>query len=326
MSQEDKVQILVMLPVKEIHQKKLEQAAPGAQISYTKPEAITKEQVHNADIIIGNVPAQLIEGSAKLKWLQLNSAGTDGYLLSGILPAQAKLTNATGAYGLAISEYMMTTLLMMMKKMDRYYINQAQGIWKSEGQIASVYGAKILVVGMGDIGSEFAKRAYSFGAKIIGVTRTKKECPDYVDQMITSEEMDSMLGEVDVVVSSLPSSLATYHLFNQKRFHLMKKGCYFVNVGRGNAVDSEALYEALQTGQLAGAGVDVTDPEPLPKDHPLWYANNIIITPHISGFYHLPETFERVMNICVRNLENYMQGKELENQVDFETGYRKSKG
>ena len=325
MDQENKEQILVMLPVKDIHKRMLEQAAPNAEISYTKPDTITKQQVHDADIIIGNVPAKLIEGTTKLKWLQLNSAGTDGYLLSGILPPKAKLTNATGAYGLAISEYMMTTLLMLMKKMDRYYINQAQGIWKSEGEIHSVYGSKILVVGMGDIGSEFAKRAYSFGAKVIGVTRTKKECPNYVEKMITSDEMDSILGEVDVVVSSLPSSLGTYHLFNEKRFKLMKKGCYFVNVGRGNAVDSDALYEALQTGQLAGAGLDVTDPEPLPKDHPLWYANNIIITPHISGYYHLPETFERVIRICSKNLENFVQDKDLENQVDFETGYRKTK-
>lgn len=324
MNQENKNQILVMLPVKDRHKQMLEQAAENAEFTYTKPDIITKQQVHDADIIIGNVPGNLIEGTRKLKWLQLNSAGTDGYLLSGILPPKTKLTNATGAYGLAIAEYMMTTLLMMMKKMDRYYLNQAQGIWKSEGEIHSVYGSKILVVGMGDIGSEFAKRAYAFGATVIGVTRTKKECPDYVEQMITADEMDGILGEVDVVVSSLPSSPATYHLFNEKRFRLMKKGCYFVNVGRGNAVDSDALYEALQTGQIAGAGVDVTDPEPLPKDHPLWYANNIIITPHISGYYHLPETFERVMGICTRNLENYVQNKELENQVDFETGYRKT--
>ena len=241
MSREDKDQVLVMLPVKESHKEALEAAAPNAEFLYTKPDILTKQQVHEATIIIGNVPAKFLENTTKLKWLQLNSAGTDGYLVAGILSQNVKLTNATGSYGLAISEYMMTTLLMMMKKMDRYYLNQAQGIWKSEGEISSVYGSKILVVGMGDIGSEFAKRASAFGATVIGVTRTKKAAPEYVDRMITSDELDSVLGEVDVVVSSLPSSPATYQLFNKKRFQMMKKGSYFDNVGRWNAVDSDAL-------------------------------------------------------------------------------------
>ena len=276
-----------------------------------------------ANIIIGNVPPKLIKGSQNLKWLQLNSAGTDGYLDEGILPKGAMLTNATGAYGLAISEYMIATLLLMMKKLDRYLLNQSMCQWKDEGTISSIYGARILVVGMGDIGSEFAKKVHAMGASVVGVTRTQKECPSFTEKMITLNQIDEEIGQADVVVSSLPGSSSTYQIFNKDMFDKMKKGSFFVNVGRGNAVNSIDLVDALESDHLAGAALDVTDPEPLPEDHPLWKAKNVVITPHVSGFFHLPETFERVVRISVDNLRRFEAGSELQNIVDFKTGYRK---
>lgn len=315
--------ILVMLPVEDRHKKKFMDASPDSTFVFTKPKTITKEQVQQADIIFGNVDPKLIAGSRKLKWLQLNSAGTDGYLKEGILKDGTLLTNATGAYGLAISEYMIGTLLLMMKKMDRYLENQSKGLWKDEGNVHSIYNSRILVVGMGDIGSEFARKVNAMGAKVVGVTRTTKSCPDYAEKMITMEQLDEEMGKADVIVSSLPASANTYQIFNRAMFGKMKKGCYFINVGRGNAVESLALVDALNEEHLAGAALDVTDPEPLLEDHPLWKAKNIVITPHISGFFHLPETFERVVNISIENLKLFQANQQLKNEVDFKTGYRK---
>lgn len=315
--------ILVMLPVTEKHKQLLQEVSPESVFEFTKPKTIQKEQVDKATIIIGNVSPKLIEGSQNLKWLQLNSAGTDGYLDEGVLPKGAMLTNATGAYGLAISEYMIGTLLLMMKKLDRYLVNQSQCQWKDEGTVSSIYGARILVVGMGDIGSEFAKKVHAMGASVVGVTRTQKECQPFVDKMITLNQIEEEIGQADVVVSSLPGSSSTYQIFNKGMFDKMKKGSFFVNVGRGNAVNSMDLVDALENEHLAGAALDVTDPEPLPEDHPLWKAKNVVITPHVSGFFHLPETFERVVRISVDNLRRFEAGEELQNIVDFQTGYRK---
>lgn len=318
-----KNRILVMLPVTEEHKRLFCEAAPDSLIEFTKPKLIQKEQVDQANIIIGNVSPELIRGTQNLQWLQLNSAGTDGYLEEGVLPDKALLTNATGAYGLAISEYMIGTLLLMMKKLDRYLVNQADRQWKDEGTVASIYKSRILVVGMGDIGSDFAKKVHAMGASVVGVTRTSKSCPDYAEKMITLDQIDEEIGLADVVVSSLPGSSSTYQLFDCKMFAKMKKGCFFVNVGRGNAVNSMDLIEALETEQLSGAALDVTDPEPLPSEHPLWKAKNVVITPHVSGFFHLPETFERVVQISVENLKRFEVGEDLRNIVDFQTGYRK---
>lgn len=315
--------ILVMLPVTEKHKQLLQEVSPESIFDFTKPKTIQKEQVDKATIIIGNVSPKLIEGSQNLKWLQLNSAGTDGYLDEGVLPKGAMLTNATGAYGLAISEYMIGTLLLMMKKLDRYLVNQSQCQWKDEGTVSSIYGARILVVGMGDIGSEFAKKVHAMGASVVGVTRNQKECQPFVDKMITLNQIEEEIGQADVVVSSLPGSSSTYQIFNKGMFDKMKKGSFFVNVGRGNAVNTMDLVDALENEHLAGAALDVTDPEPLPEDHPLWKAKNVVITPHVSGFFHLPETFERVVRISVDNLRRFEAGEELQNIVDFQTGYRK---
>ena len=139
-------------------------------------------------------------------------------------------------------------------------------------------------------------------------------------------QMDALaecLRTADIVAACLPGTEETYHIFDRNAFAKMKKGAYFLNVGRGNAVDSYALAEALNSGHLAGASVDVTEPEPLPKEHPLWDAKNLLITPHTSGNYHLQETHERIIQIAADNLARFMQGRELRNIVDFATGYRK---
>ena len=323
MSQNNINKILVVLPVENRHKELLRSCAEGAQMEFIPAKDLTKQLVQDADINIGNVSPELLRGTGRLKWLQLNSAGTDGYTEDGILPEGALLTNATGAYGLAISEHMIGALLCIMKKLHLYGADQQKHVWGDHGNVTSIYGSKTLVVGFGDIGSEFAVRMNALGSRVTGIRRNQTEKPDYLEALYQMDALAECLRIADIVAACLPGTEETYHIFDRNAFAKMKKGAYFLNVGRGNAVDSYALAEALNSGHLAGASVDVTEPEPLPKEHPLWDAKNLLITPHISGNYHLQETHERIIQIAADNLARFMQGRELRNIVDFATGYRK---
>lgn len=316
-------QILVAMPVEDDHKELLKSKAEDANFSFIPAKDVTKEQVHEADIIIGNVAPELIKGTSKLRWLQLNSAGTDGYLSAGVLPVGTILTNATGAYGLAISEHMIGSILCIMKKLHLYGADQPKHVWNDYGNVASIYGSKTLVVGFGDIGSEFAVRMHALGSQVTGIRRNKTEKPDYLEALYQMDAFYECLKTADIVATCLPGTKETYHIFDKKAFAQMKEGAFFLNVGRGSAVDSYALADALNSGHLAGASVDVTEPEPLPSDHPLWDARNLLITPHISGNYHLKETHERIVRIAADNLDRFMRGEKLRNVVDFATGYRK---
>ncbi len=316
------MRILVVLPINEAEKERLQAVMPEAEYIYPASNEITEELVKSADIIIGNVPLKYIRGTEKLKWLQLNSAGTDGYCEAGVLPEGAYLTNATGAYGLAISEHMLGMLLQIKKKLNLYYINQQKHQWKDEGNVTSIEGSTTLVVGLGDIGGDFARKMKALGSYTIGVRRTKGEKPEYIDEFYTLEDLDSLLPRADVVALSLPGTKETYHLFNKDKFNLMKKDAVILNVGRGTAICTDDLCHALENGVIMGAGLDVTDPEPLPADHKLWDVPGVIITPHVSGQYHLPETLRRIINISIENLERFKDHEKLRNIVDFETGYR----
>lgn len=316
------MRVLVVIPLSEEEKEKLKSKMPEEEYIFISTKEISDEIVKSADIIIGNVPPEYINGSKNLKWLQLNSAGTDGYCEDGVIPKGAYLTNATGAYGLAISEHMLGVLLEIKKKLNLYYINQKKHIWKDEGNVTSIEGSTTLVVGLGDIGGDFARKMKALGSYTIGIKRTKGQKPEYIDELFTMEALDELLPKANIVALSLPGTEDTYHLFNKDKFNLMRKDAIIINVGRGNCICTEDLCDALENGIISGAGLDVTDPEPLPPEHRLWDAPGVVITPHISGFFHLPETLRRIVNISIENLEHFKKQEPLRNLVDSKTGYR----
>lgn len=316
--------ILVLLPVTAGQKEKLESATDGkAEFLYRSKIEVTKEEVQNANIILGNVPLELIQNSRQLELLQLNSAGTGDYIREGALPKQTKLTNATGAYGLALSEHMLGLVFMLQKKLHYYRDNQNQGLWQDEGEVKAIFHSTTLIVGLGDIGGEFAKRMKALGSTTIGIRRAGTVKPDYLDELYHMDALDQLLPKADIVAISLPGTAATYHIFDENRLEKMKKGAILINVGRGTVVDTQALCSILEKGYLAGAALDVTDPEPLPKNHPLWKMKNVLITPHIAGDFHLKETLERLVELSAHNIHAYFTGDKLKNEVDFSTGYRK---
>ena len=260
-----------------------------------------------------------------MKWIQLNNAGTEGYCEPGLLPEGAVLTNATGAYGLAISEHMIACLFMLRKKLNLYYADQLNREWRREGHVGVIQGTTVLVIGLGDIGRTFAGKMKALGCYTIGIRRrvTEKTLAGNVaaDEVHGMEDLDQLLPRADVVAMSLPGNASTYHVLNRERIGLLKPNAIVLNVGRGTAIDTDALSDALYAGKITGAALDVTDPEPLPADHPLWSAPGALITPHISGGYSLPETLAQICDIFAENLERFRKGEPLRNVVDMGTGY-----
>ncbi len=219
-----------------------------------------------------------------------------------MLPEDVILTNATGAYGPSVAEHMLAVLFSLQKKLHLYRDNQNQCEWQDEGGIMSLYGGTLLIVGLGDIGLYFARLMKNFDYHIIGIKRRPGQVPQDIDELHTMNDLDKLLPEADVVLSVLPDSKATRNIFNKDRFEKMKNTAILLNAGRGSAVNTEDLCEALIQGQIYGAGLDVTDPEPLQTQHKLWNVENVIITPHVAGDFHHPATLYRIVDIVAGNL------------------------
>lgn len=233
------------------------------------------------------------------------------------------MTSATGAYGKAVGEHMFAMLLSIQKKLHVYRDNQNRCDWSDEGQVLSLTGNTVLIAGLGNIGLSFARMMKAFDSHIIGIKRRIGECPEGVDELHTMEELDDLLPKADVVLSILPNTPVTRNVFRRQQFKKMKKSAIFMNAGRGNAVDTEDLCNALIAGDIYAAGLEVTDPEPLPQEHRLWNIKNAVITPHVSGDFHLPQTLDFIADIALENVRRYLNGEELCHVVDFQTGYCK---
>ena len=307
--------ILTVIPMGEAYRRQLQEAAGEASVVFVEETALTQEQVDQAEIILGNIPPEMVQRAQKLEWLQLNSAGYDAYAKPEILGAGRILTCCVGAYGQSVAEHMLAMLLAMEKKLPLYRDGQRQHVWEDHGTVLSIADATLLVLGLGNIGNHFARMAHALGARVLGVKRTPGPCPAYVDGIYETKQALSLLPQADAVVSFLPSSRETWGLVDEEWFRRMKPGSFFLNGGRGNTVNAQALCQALREGWIAGAALDVTDPEPLPPDHPLWDAPGLFLTPHVSGGYHLPVTLDRVSEICVENVRRYQAGEPLRNVV-----------
>lgn len=278
--------------------------------------------IQDSEILFGMFPPALLAQCPKLKWLQCSFAGVDTYTAPGVfVRSDAILTNASGAYGITISEHMICVLLMMMRRMPEYQALIARRGWGILGDIRSIYGSTITIIGMGDIGSNFGRRVKEMGATVRGVRRTLREKPDWADEVYTTEHLNDALKGADVVALCLPGTADTRGILGQAQFDAMDEGTYVLNVGRGTAIDQQALDAALRSGKLAGAAIDVAYPEPLPQDHFLWDAPNLLLTPHVSGNMSLPRTCELVIDIFLRNLAHWEKGETLEHQVDRKQGY-----
>lgn len=281
-------------------------------------EKIRPEDCRDAEILVGFITRELIKKMPRLRFVQLYSAGANGY---GWLPPEITLANAYGAYGDSMAEHMLATTFMAMKRMPEYLEMQRRQGWELLDDVIRIEGARVLSVGMGAIGTAYTKKMAALGAVCYGVRRTLHDQPDFVRQLVTPEGMDALLPDMDVVALSLPGTEAVNGLFDERRLRLMKKSAILLNVGRGNAVVTEALMRVMNEGHLRAACLDVMDPEPLPRDHPLWTTPRVYLTPHISGGYRAGINYPRVVDVVIRNLSLILQGKPPLHVVDRELGY-----
>lgn len=313
--------VLVLFPLREEQKARLEALGPDCRFTYAS--AATAEQLAEADIILGNPAPAALKGSQRLQFLQLNSSGADPYVKPGVLHEGTVLASATGAYGQTVAEHAFAMTWMLLKKLHLYRDDQAQALWADHGTVGTLRDAVVAVVGLGDIGLQYAQLVKACGAYVIGVKRRASACPEGVDELVLTEALDEVLPRADVVLSVLPGTQETYHLFDDARFARMKPGALFLNCGRGTAFDADALCRALESGPLACAGTDVTEIEPLPAEHPLWRQKNMVITPHVAGTDHLPATHDRIAEICLNNFAAFLHGEPMQSVIDFKTGYKK---
>lgn len=314
--------VLISMPMRPEYKEQFTKALPGAQVVFARFTALSPEELASFEAVVGNPEPETLAQLTGMKFLQLISSGVAAHYLTlqhshpGLI-----LCSASGAYGQAISEHMVAALLMLMKRLHQYRDGMKTGAWQARGEVFSPRGMKVLVVGAGSIGSAFAKLMQALGSRTIGLRRQPGGQMEGFDELHTLDQLDSLLPTADVVALSLPETPQTTGLMDARRFALMKPGSYFLNVGRGSAVDQKALLDALQNGPLAGASIDVTTPEPLPPEHPLWQQDNLLLTPHISGFYHLRATHDAVVDIAINNLLAFPGGPFI-SRTDFDSGYR----
>ena len=282
------------------------------------PDAKTLSE---CEILMGYFPTDVLKSLPNLKWLQTPAAGVDR--LCGDLYANDDviLTNCSGAFGVAIAEYMLTGLLMLMRNMPAYARNQHSRIWQEDKICRSIYKSTITVVGMGDIGTKFAARAKALGAHIRGVRRTLSAPDSIFDEVFETKDLMRAVKDADAVVLCLPATNETKGLISKEILAAMNENTILVNCGRGVTVDEKALTEALMNHKLAGAVLDVFEKEPLCSESPLWEMENVIITPHISGHDSDPVNAAQIFEIFKENLSLYFSGQKPKHVVDRKRGY-----
>ena len=227
--------------------------------------------------------ANAVRASARLRFLQLLTIGYDR-LLTDKPQDSLSIASAGDSLSPAVAEHAVALMLALGRRIHEAQTNAAQQKWDStqNTRMFSLDGKTIAIVGFGAIGKEAALRLRPFGAHVIGISRTAAPS-DLADEVAPASELDAILPRADIVMLSTPLTDATRRLFDASRIARMKKGAVLINIARGQIVDTHAMVEALQSGQLGGAGLDVTDPEPIPADHPLWRAPNAIVTPHVAA-------------------------------------------
>lgn len=303
----------------------IEQTA--AKCGYTVdfyPEChLPAEKAGEYEIIYGLCPPAELRTASNLKWFCCSFAGVDSYMDDAAYPHPGVLlSNSSGAYGITIAEHLIMVTLMLLRKMPAFEEVVRERGWLRSLPMRSICGSSITVLGTGDIGTNFARRAKAMGAKVIrGVRRTKKTCDPAFDEIHTLDALDSILPDTEILVMALPGTKDTVHILSRERIALLPETAYVINVGRGSAIDQEALMEALNHDRLAGAALDVCVPEPLPKDHPLWDTKNLLLTPHISGNMSLGITCDLDVSLFCEDLENYAAGRPLQRLVDRSIGY-----
>ena len=306
----------------------LQSAAPGLEIVMVDSTDEFVAKAADADAMVASdgvvCDERVLAAAKKVRWVAIYSAGIESCLgKQGIDRPGLVVTNMKAVAGPVMAEHCIALMFALSRSLQVSIGRQATGEgWNRNfagSQPQALTGKTLLVVGLGGIGTEVARRGHALGMNVIATRNSSREGPDFVSKVGLADELPAMIGEADVVVSALPLVPATTNLFDAKMFARMKKNAFFINVGRGGSVVTNDLVVALNSGTIAGAGLDVTEPEPLPKDHPLWKAKNIIVTPHMSAQSDLGQGAREML--LREQVRRFGAGDKLLSVVDFRKGY-----
>jgi len=300
----------------------LRAVAGGAEVVVVEEAAALPAALAGADVLLGYCTPETVDAGRELRWIQHYNVGVERCVAApGVKARGILITNSKQLAGPQIAEHVMALTLGLSRGLQRYARAQQRAEWDQAGWpgMWELEGKTMLVVGLGGIGTEVAQRAHALGMRVIATRSSGREGPEYVEYVGLADELHALAARADVVVNCTPLTPATTGLFDRAFFGKMKRGGYFVNIGRGRSVVTADLVAALRAGELAGAGLDVTDPEPLPADSPLWAMDNVIITPHVAGGSDLAPA--RVWTLVRENLRRYVAGERMLNVVDIDKGY-----
>jgi phosphoglycerate dehydrogenase-like enzyme len=305
---------------------KLRPLLGGAELVVVHDTRAAIPAAADVDVIIGANPeicdARIIDSAKNLRWLASLSSGVENCMnLPQATRARFMMTNMRGIDSPIVAEHAIALMLALAHGLDRFVADNLQGTWSRGGRVPVLFleGKTMLVSGLGAIGTEIARRAHGLGMKVVATRVGGTGKPDFVEYVGQPDELLTLARTADVVISAVPLTAATTDLYDAAFFAVLKPTAFFINIARGGSVDTDALVAALNEGRLGGAGLDVTDPEPLPAGHPLWKAPRTVITPHIAGRSDFPD--DARWTIAAENMRRYVAGEKMLNMVDLQRGF-----
>jgi phosphoglycerate dehydrogenase-like enzyme len=309
-------------------------AAGDLAVVNASSEAEAVQALADADAFFGKITPSLLAAARQLRWVQAPTASLEHYVFPELIAHPCVLTNMRGLFSDVIADQVFGYVLCFARNFHRYLRNQLAARWEPVGgeteRVSFAAGpgtvsaidrahlhladATLGIVGLGSIGSEVARRGLAFGMRVLAVDPVQTQAPAGVAELWRPERLPDLLAASDFVVIAAPHTPETYKLFRRPQLQQMKRSAYLINIGRGAIVDLTDLVTALQAGEIAGAGLDVFETEPLPTDHPLWRLENVILTPHVAGYS--PRIAERHLGVLLDNLQRFRRGEPLRNVVD----------
>src|SRR4051794_26496148 len=300
-----------------------QKASSKVRVVAVKPENVMQE-IGDADAFIGNIKPEEVRAGKNLKWVAVMSAGVEQVLFKSgsndLRDSNIVLTNNKVVQGPEIADHALAMLLTLTRGLNTFIANQKQENWQPRPYPGiELRGKTAVVISVGGIGTQIAVRANAFGMDIIGVDPEDKPFMPFIKKIVKPDQLDEVLPLADVVFISTPDTPKSHKIMGSKQFDLMKNKSYFIAVSRGGIYDMNSLVRSLDSRKLSGAGVDVVDPEPLPKGHALWKFDNAIVTPHIAG--RSDQDRGRMIGTIAENIRRFADGQPLLNVVDKQKGY-----
>jgi phosphoglycerate dehydrogenase-like enzyme len=327
------MKLLVYPPVSAERLARIREAAAPMTVVQAESETEAVHAIADADALFGYLTLPTLQAARRLRWAQAPTASMEKYLFPELIASPVQVTNMRGIFSDVIADHVFGFILCFAKNFHHYIRQQLRGIWQARGRgpnelpgyggpgevhpsdraALTLADCTLGVIGLGGIGGETARRGLAFGMRVLAVDPVAVGAPDGVI-LWPLDRLDDLLAASDFVVIAAPHTPETYKLFNRERLRRMKRTAYLINVGRGVIVDLADLTAALEAGEIAGAGLDVFEIEPLPAGHPLWGMENVIITPHMAAAS--PRVAERHLETLLDNIRRFVEGRPLRNAVD----------